>query len=87
MIFCDATSYCFFCSSNKECPTCRKKLVSKRSLRPDPNFDALIAKIYPSRDEYEAQQEKVLQSITKHHNQSALPNSIEEGLKSQAASR
>ena len=30
---------------NKECPTCRKKLVSKRSLRPDPNFDALIAKV------------------------------------------
>ena len=33
------------CRSNKECPTCRKKLVSKRSLRPDPNFDALIAKV------------------------------------------
>ncbi|VDO29961.1 unnamed protein product [Haemonchus placei] len=30
---------------NKECPTCRKKLVSKRSLRPDPNFDSLIAKV------------------------------------------
>ncbi|VDK43832.1 unnamed protein product [Anisakis simplex] len=30
---------------NKECPTCRKKLVSKRSLRPDPNFDALINKV------------------------------------------
>lgn len=30
---------------NKECPTCRKKLISKRSLRPDPNFDALIAKV------------------------------------------
>ncbi|XP_043990515.1 E3 ubiquitin-protein ligase RING2 [Gambusia affinis] len=32
-------------SGNKECPTCRKKLVSKRSLRPDPNFDALISKV------------------------------------------
>lgn len=32
-------------STNRECPTCRKKLVSKRSLRPDPNFDALIAKV------------------------------------------
>jgi len=62
-------------------------LVSRRSLRPDPNFDALIAKIYPSRDEYEAQQEKVLQTITKHHNQAALANSIEEGLKSQAVNR
>ncbi|XP_016105354.1 E3 ubiquitin-protein ligase RING2-like [Sinocyclocheilus grahami] len=55
-------------SGNKECPTCRKKLVSKRSLRPDPNFDALISKIYPSRDEYEAHQERVLARISKHNN-------------------
>lgn len=41
-------------SGNKECPTCRKKLVSKRSLRADPNFDFLISNIYPSREEYEA---------------------------------
>lgn len=41
-------------SGNKECPTCRKKLVSKRSLRADPNFDLLISNIYPSREEYEA---------------------------------
>ena len=46
-------------SGNKECPTCRKKLVSKRSLRPDPNFDQLVAKIFPDREEYEEQQEKV----------------------------
>ena len=74
-------------SGNKECPTCRKKLVSKRSLRPDPNFDALIAKIYPDREEYEAHQEKVLQKLSKHHNQQALTSSIEEGLKLQAQNR
>ncbi|XP_070564804.1 E3 ubiquitin-protein ligase RING2-like isoform X3 [Ptychodera flava] len=74
-------------SGNKECPTCRKKLVSRRSLRPDPNFDALISKIYPSRDEYEAQQEKLLARLNKHHNQQALQNSIEEGLKIQAINR
>ncbi|KAB1258562.1 E3 ubiquitin-protein ligase RING2 [Camelus dromedarius] len=73
--------------SNKECPTCRKKLVSKRSLRPDPNFDALISKIYPSRDEYEAHQERVLARINKHNNQQALSHSIEEGLKIQAMNR
>lgn len=72
---------------NKECPTCRKKLVSKRSLRPDPNFDALISKIYPSRDEYEAHQERVLARISKHNNQQALSHSIEEGLKIQALNR
>ena len=75
-----------FRSGNKECPTCRKKLVSKRSLRysttlpcaallcsalpcpaaltcnfcrPDPNFDMLVSKIFPDREEYEEQQEKV----------------------------
>ena len=47
------------CAGNKECPTCRKKLVSRRSLRPDPNFDALLSKIFPDREEYEEQQEKV----------------------------
>merc|ERR1711963_775476 len=48
-------------AGNKECPTCRKKLISKRSLRRDPNFDSLIEKIYPDRDEYEAQQDAVLE--------------------------
>ncbi|XP_043938109.1 E3 ubiquitin-protein ligase RING2-B-like [Protopterus annectens] len=75
-----------FCR-NKECPTCRKKLVSKRSLRPDPNFDALISKIYPSRDEYEAHQDRVLQRLSRLHNQQALSSSIEEGLKMQAMHR
>uniref|UniRef100_A0A336M8A3 RING-type E3 ubiquitin transferase n=1 Tax=Culicoides sonorensis TaxID=179676 RepID=A0A336M8A3_CULSO len=70
-------------SGNKECPTCRKKLVSKRSLRPDPNFDLLISKIYPSRDEYEAIQERVLAKVNQCHSQAALVNSITEGIKSQ----
>lgn len=72
---------------NKECPTCRKKLVSKRSLRPDPNFDALISKIYPSRDEYEAHQDRVLAKLNRLHNQQALRSSMEEGLKMQAMNR
>merc|ERR1712193_89366 len=45
-------------SGNKECPTCRKKLVSKRSLRPDPNFDQLVSKLFPDKEECEEQQEK-----------------------------
>lgn len=74
-------------SGNKECPTCRKKLVSKRSLRPDPNFDALISKIYPSREEYEAHQDRVLIRLSRLHNQQALSSSIEEGLRMQAMHR
>ena len=34
-------------------------------MRADPNFDALIAKIYPCRDEYEAHQERVLAKLNK----------------------
>ncbi|KAI5652078.1 RAWUL domain RING finger- and WD40-associated ubiquitin-like domain-containing protein [Phthorimaea operculella] len=74
-------------SGNKECPTCRKKLVSKRSLRPDPNFDLLISKIYPSRDEYEAHQERVLAKLNMSHSQVSLVNSITEGIKLQAQNR
>lgn len=74
-------------SGNKECPTCRKKLVSKRSLRPDPNFDTLISKIYPSRDEYEQHQERVFAKLNRNHNHASLINSIEEGIKLQIASR
>uniref|UniRef100_A0A673JIA3 RING-type E3 ubiquitin transferase n=1 Tax=Sinocyclocheilus rhinocerous TaxID=307959 RepID=A0A673JIA3_9TELE len=74
-------------SGNKECPTCRKKLVSKRSLRADPNFDALISKMYPSRDEYEAHQDKVLEQLSLLHNKEALSSSIEQGLRMQARHR
>lgn len=74
-------------SGNKECPTCRKKLVSKRSLRPDPNFDLLISKIYPSRDEYEAHQERVLAKLNMSHSQASLVNSITEGIKLQSQNR
>jgi len=74
-------------SGNKECPTCRKKLVSKRSLRPDPNFDALISKIYPCRDEYEAHQERVLARIKQSINPSSMAQNVEEGLRQQAVNR
>ncbi|KAL5284886.1 Sce family protein [Megaselia abdita] len=74
-------------SGNKECPTCRKKLVSKRSLRADPNFDLLISNIYPSREEYEAIQEKHLAKFNQTQSQQALVNSINEGMKLQSQNR
>eukprot|EP00102_Acyrthosiphon_pisum_P003594 XP_001946247.1 PREDICTED: E3 ubiquitin-protein ligase RING2-like [Acyrthosiphon pisum] len=74
-------------SGNKECPTCRKKLVSKRSLRPDPNFDLIISKIYPDRDEYEAHQTRVLEKLNKSHSQANLVQSINEGIKLQTQNR
>ena len=32
----------------KECPSCRIKVPSRRSLRPDRSFDGLIHAIYPN---------------------------------------
>ena len=88
-------------TGNKECPTCRKKLVSRRSLRPDPNFDALLAKIFPDREEYEEQQEKVREStntvgtdgrtllqalaILSRSHSAQLMSSIGDAIKAQAA--
>lgn len=50
-------------------------------------INSISGKIYPSRDEYEAHQERVLARISKHNNQQALSHSIEEGLKIQAMTR
>jgi len=74
-------------SGNKECPICRKKLVSKRSLRPDPNFDLIISQIYPNRDEYEAHQTRDLEMLNNSHSQANLVQSINEGIKLQTQNR
>ncbi|KAE8736383.1 putative E3 ubiquitin-protein ligase RING1a [Hibiscus syriacus] len=41
---------------NNECPACRTHCASRRSLRDDPNYDALIAALYPDIDKYEEQE-------------------------------
>jgi len=71
-------------SGNKECPTCRKKLVSRRSLRADPNFDKLVEKIFPNRDEYEAHQESILETLSRSHSQNFI-TSFTHGIKAQMA--
>lgn len=39
--------------SNNECPACRTHCASRRSLRDDPKYDALISALYPDIDKYE----------------------------------
>ena len=58
--------------------------MSKRSLRPDPNFDQLVEKIFPNREEYEAHQESILDSISRSHSQNFI-TSIKDGIKAQMA--
>ncbi|PON34838.1 TNF receptor-associated factor [Parasponia andersonii] len=38
---------------NNECPACRTHCASRRSLRDDPNYDNLIALLYPDIEKYE----------------------------------
>ena len=38
---------------NNECPACRTHCASRRSLRDDPKYDALIAALYPDIEKYE----------------------------------
>ncbi|KAJ7948335.1 E3 ubiquitin-protein ligase ring1a-like protein [Quillaja saponaria] len=41
---------------NNECPACRTHCASRRSLRDDPNYDALITALYPDIEKYEEQE-------------------------------
>ncbi|EPS67741.1 hypothetical protein M569_07032, partial [Genlisea aurea] len=41
---------------NNECPACRTHCASRRSLRDDPNYDTLIATLYPDIDKYEEEE-------------------------------
>jgi E3 ubiquitin-protein ligase RNF1/2 len=98
LLTCTMTSECLhrFCSEcittalmrgNKECPTCRKKIISKRSLRPDPNFDFLISKIWPDRKQYDVECNASMQLFQKQSNVLSLQRSIQEGIRAQAAYR
>ncbi|CAI5498907.1 unnamed protein product [Closterium sp. Naga37s-1] len=42
--------------SNNECPSCRAHCASRRSLRADPRFDALVAAVFPNRDRIEKEE-------------------------------
>ncbi|KAK6932594.1 hypothetical protein RJ641_002218, partial [Dillenia turbinata] len=41
---------------NNECPACRTHCASRRSLRDDPNYDAMIAALYPDIEKYEEEE-------------------------------
>eukprot|EP00042_Codosiga_hollandica_P059113 m.902341 g.902341 ORF g.902341 m.902341 type:complete len:346 (-) comp60063_c0_seq4:2634-3671(-) len=58
--------------SNKECPTCRTKVTSKRDLRADHNFDFLRSEIGLQGDEYDVDAEEIAevsQRIQQHQSQ------------------
>ncbi|MQM09879.1 hypothetical protein Taro_042759 [Colocasia esculenta] len=50
------SAYMLSSCRNNECPACRTHCASRRSLRDDPNYDALIAALYPDIDKYEEEE-------------------------------
>ncbi|GJP49079.1 hypothetical protein CLOM_g8341 [Closterium sp. NIES-68] len=44
---------------NNECPSCRAHCASRRSLRADPRFDALVAAVFPNRDRIEKEVNRI----------------------------
>uniref|UniRef100_A0A914GUG4 RING-type E3 ubiquitin transferase n=1 Tax=Globodera rostochiensis TaxID=31243 RepID=A0A914GUG4_GLORO len=72
---------------NRECPTCRKKLISKRNLRADPSMDKLIDTVWPDRQHHEALQREKAQKWREHIAVDALQRSIAEGMREQARAR
>ncbi|CEG41141.1 zinc finger domain containing protein [Plasmopara halstedii] len=74
--------------SKRECPSCRIHIPSKRSLRPDTNFDALICKIYPNLAEFERNEDQIIEQINRsRHFNNAYTESTRMGVLSQAATR
>ncbi|GMF43077.1 unnamed protein product [Phytophthora fragariaefolia] len=74
--------------SKRECPSCRIHIPSKRSLRPDANFDALIRKIHPNLAEFERNEDQIIEQLNRsRHFNNAYTESTRMGVLSQAASR
>ena len=67
--------------SKRECPSCRLKCPSRRSLRADTNFDDFIRTIYPNRESLEASEAKIEEQVLS--NQKALAESLDKGLRRQ----
>lgn len=69
---------------NKECPSCRIHIPSKRSLRRDDNFDALIGKIYPDLAAFERDEAKLIEEINRsRHYNNAFTESAKVGAQNQ----
>ena len=46
--------------SQKQCPSCRKPIATRRSLRPDPNITQLIKRLYPDLEGFEKEEEEAM---------------------------
>ena len=71
--------------AQKQCPSCRKPIATRRSLRPDPNIKRLIEKLYPDLDAFEAEEETKMLAHNKSYAEKHLANIIEKQVERQRA--
>jgi hypothetical protein len=55
----------FRCNRKKECPKCRVKCPSRRSLRRDEKYDSLIKSIFPNLGEFQKEEELWIERMNK----------------------
>ena len=70
--------------AQKQCPSCRKPIATRRSLRPDPSMKRLIGKLYPDLDAFEADEEAEMLASNRKMAETHLAN-IEKVLERQRA--
>mmetsp|Transcript_7942 Transcript_7942/g.20766 ORF Transcript_7942/g.20766 Transcript_7942/m.20766 type:complete len:386 (+) Transcript_7942:115-1272(+) len=70
--------------AQKQCPSCRKPIATRRSLRPDPNIKLLIKKLYPDLEAFEADEEEEMAENSRRMAETHLLN-IEKQLERQRA--
>mmetsp|Transcript_25268 Transcript_25268/g.60747 ORF Transcript_25268/g.60747 Transcript_25268/m.60747 type:complete len:308 (+) Transcript_25268:42-965(+) len=71
----------------KECPQCRIHIPSRRSLRPDTNFDKLIQSIYGDVGKLEEYEEEEIKKLNKKNMNNAYAESRKQGILYQAEQR
>ena len=71
----------------KECPSCRINIPSRRSLRPDPNFDKLIKSIYGDAETLEKEEEDDTNKLNINSLNKAHAENRKRGMKFQAEQR
>ncbi|RLN71487.1 hypothetical protein BBJ28_00023640 [Nothophytophthora sp. Chile5] len=86
--FCGACISTAIRQNQRQCPSCRIHIPSKRSLRPDRNFDELVRKIHPNLAEFERNENQIIERLNRsRHFNNAYTESTRMGVLNQAATR
>ncbi|RLN91160.1 hypothetical protein BBJ28_00007583 [Nothophytophthora sp. Chile5] len=86
--FCGACISTAIRQNQRQCPSCRIHIPSKRSLRPDRNFDALVRKIHPNLAEFERNENQIIERLNRsRHFNNAYTESTRMGVLNQATTR